>query len=400
MKICAIIAEFNPFHKGHQKLIEMAKKQTGCDAVFCFMGQNFSQRGKPAIINKSVRAKMAILSGADAVFEIPNALTLTNAEIFAKSMIKAVLSFKNVTHIVFGSECGDIEKLKFVAQIMNDEPKQFKEFLEEELKSGNSLNLSKQIAFEKYLKNCQKDYNAKDYKKIISLPNNILGVEYIKALLSENSKVTPVATTRVEDFSATEIRELCYSKKIIKTRPLLGDNYDIFCEALNEQTFPDLTLFNNLKLLSLRQHTFDLTKIQDVSEGLEHKLVLEAQKCVEYGDFLKATTNKRYGENRIERIALSNLLEIDKEVIKKTLNQKFLPYIKVLAIRKDKKLLNEISNAQTKVIMRKNDADGALKRNKLAQELNEIDTRCEMLYSLLTHKTPNKNDLYTKLNII
>lgn len=401
MKICAIIAEFNPFHKGHENLIKKAKKETNCDYIFCFMSQNFTQRALPTICDKKTRAKMAVLAGADAVFEIPTALCVCNAEIFAKSMLKAIFCFKNITHLCFGSECGQIDQIVEVAKFLNHEPKCFQDAIKTFLNQGLSLNFSK----EKALKFCiDKKYisfkNNKTAEQILTLPNNILGVEYIKFLLKQNSKIVPLTFCRDEKFSATKIRELFYQNKFSTIKQFMPEtSFNLIKYSLETSAFPNLELFEKFKLLSLRQSDINnLKNIFDVSEGLENKIKKESINSKNYAEFLKNVISKRYTKNRIERIALSSLLKIDKQIITQTLKRKNLPYLKLLAT-KDKNVLKAIKASRTNIIIRKSDADNALK-NKLAQKLNQIDNLANYVYSLLTNSLPNLNNLYVKTEFI
>ncbi len=396
-----MIAEFNPFHMGHKKIVERAKKETGADFFFCFMGQNFSERGEPAIIDKQFRAQMAINGGFDAVFEIPNALTILNAEMFASLTVKAVLSFPHITHLVFGSECGKITPILELAKFLIDEPKCFKESLKKYLQEGYSLNICKQKALEEVVdNNLFKFSDPKTTKTLLTLPNNILAVEYTKVLLKENSKIIPITFKR-EKGSATEIRTLCHNGKLNEAKDMLGNfGYEVFTKAQQKQNFPNIALFENIKLLSTRLNDFDMKNIIDISEGLDKKIFNEALNSTNYQDFLTKATSKRYGKNRIERIMLSYALKIDKKVVENTLKRKAIPYLKVVIIKKNKRLMQEAQKSSSKIILRKTDADAILKTNKLAKELNEIDNKCEMLYSLLTQKKPNKNNIYVKTEFI
>ncbi len=143
MKLCAVVCEFNPFHNGHKYLIDKCLEQSGCDAVICIMGGNFTQRGEPAICDKNVRALMALSGGASAVVQIPSYFSSANAEIFAEASIKIATSFKNVTHIAFGSECGDIRSLTELSTFLNNEPEFYKEKIKKNLSDGFSLGRAK-----------------------------------------------------------------------------------------------------------------------------------------------------------------------------------------------------------------------------------------------------------------
>lgn len=183
MKVVGLIAEYNPFHNGHSYHIEMAKKLTGADYVVVVMSGDFVQRGTPAMIQKHARAKMALLGGADLVLELPVSYATATAEVFAYGGVKILDSFGVVDHICFGSECGNADLLMEIARILADEPEWYSATLKEHLKNGMSYPAARAAALP-------------DYQEILSEPNNILGIEYCKALLKLNSNITPVTITR------------------------------------------------------------------------------------------------------------------------------------------------------------------------------------------------------------
>ncbi|MBR1925641.1 MAG: nucleotidyltransferase family protein [Clostridia bacterium] len=400
MEICAIIAEYNPFHKGHLNQINLAKKLSGCEKIVCFLSQNFSQRGLPTILDKKTRSLMAISCGADAVLELPTALTTLNAELFAKFMIKSILSFKEIKYVCFGSECGDINLILEVAKFLNSEPQFFKEVLKNFLDLGYSLNLAKSKALEFCIdKNLISFGDNSAAKTLLKYPNNILAVEYAKILLKQKSKITPLTYKRTDDFSASKIREILYETKDEKSieKYIPKNAYNLIKAKTN---FPDTKLFDNLLLSSLKTiKKENLKNIFDVSEGLENKIKNEAQNAISFDEFLENVCQKRYTKNRIRRIALHALLNIDKNIIKKAQKLAYPPYLKIVALKKDKELLNSLSKTKTNLVLRKCDAD-KLKTTSLAQILNEIDNTANSIYSLLTFEKQTKNNLYEKTMFI
>ncbi|MCL2256445.1 MAG: nucleotidyltransferase family protein, partial [Firmicutes bacterium] len=199
MKICAVICEFNPFHNGHKYVLEKAKEMSCCDAVLCIMSGNFVQRAEPSIINKANRTKVALENGADFVVELPTMFAIMTGELFSYGAINIINQIKTVTHIAFGSECGNIESLKKTANLQLSE--EFNEKLKNMLKSGMSYSSAMSILSGFEMKS-----------------NDILAVEYLKQLLKINSNIEPIAIKRqksnyndkglIENFSsATAIRE-------------------------------------------------------------------------------------------------------------------------------------------------------------------------------------------------
>ncbi|NLB87935.1 MAG: nucleotidyltransferase family protein, partial [Syntrophomonadaceae bacterium] len=146
MSILGIVAEFNPFHNGHQYLINTVKEKYNFDAIVCVMSGNFTQRGEPAICNKWARAEMALNAGVDLVIELPFCFATRSAYYFAKGAIELLELTKVVTHIAFGSEMGDIEQLKDIARLLNEEPDDYKKLLKKQLNKGFSYPMARSIA--------------------------------------------------------------------------------------------------------------------------------------------------------------------------------------------------------------------------------------------------------------
>ena len=229
MKICAIICEYNPLHYGHLYHIQKAKELSGCDAIMCIQAGNFTQRGEPAISNKYVRARMALEAGADIVVQIPTAYCCSSAEIFSLAGVKIANSFKNVTHLAFGCETENYELLKEVAKFFANEPKEYKDKLKKFLDQGDSLPVSRQKAVEEMMKEDKVVFSEiTETLNILTKPNNILAIEYLKALYKTKSKIEPIFTTRSnsdynsadlngKDSSATAIRTRLISKNKIKS---------------------------------------------------------------------------------------------------------------------------------------------------------------------------------------
>ncbi len=176
MKICGIICEYNPFHNGHLYLLEQAKAQTNADAIVCIMSGGFVQRGEIAIIDKYTRAKHAILAGADAVIELPTVFATANAELFAKGAVHILSSIPDFSHLCFGAEDENAEKLIKTAKLLLDEPIEISQKIKGELTKG--------VSYAKARANAWSGIIDEGY---ISSPNNILALEYVKALLTKNS---------------------------------------------------------------------------------------------------------------------------------------------------------------------------------------------------------------------
>lgn len=413
MKICAIICEYNPLHYGHLYHIQEAKKLSGCDAVMCIQAGNFTQRGEPAITNKYVRARMALEASADIVVQIPTAYCCSSAEIFATAGVKIANSFDNVTHLAFGCETENFELLKELAKFFANEPKEYKEKLKKYLDMGNSLPVSRTKAVEELMKEDKAVFSEiTETLNILSKPNNILAIEYLKALYKTKSNITPVFTVRSnsdynsadlngKDSSATAIRTRLLNKKNIKSIKKLVPSftYNLLKEDLHKYGLPDLDLYNNLCSYVLKTSSEEeIKQIYDVSEGIQNRFIDSAKKFKDFNELLLDVKTKRYTYTRLKRIVLRLVLKIDKDIVSQIYKMDKLPFIKVLAFDGNNKELLSNINANTNLIIRNsNVVKNPTPEYKI---LAEIEDRANAVFNLLLRKDktiPNfAPDLYTQ----
>lgn len=191
MHITGIIAEYNPFHNGHKYHLEETRRITGADYCIAVISGDFMQRGTPAVIDKHTRAKMALQNGADLVLELPLYYAAGSAEFFAHGAITLLNRLGAVDSLCFGSECGSISVLSEIAFLLVTEPEDYRHALQNELRNGHSFPKARSLA----LRNCLPD--TPTYAEAISSPNNILGIEYLKALIKNNSRITPYTIKRI-----------------------------------------------------------------------------------------------------------------------------------------------------------------------------------------------------------
>ena len=204
--VLGIISEYNPFHNGHLHHLIESKKLTNSDYSIVVMSGNFTQRGEVSIIDKWSRAQMAIENGVDLVIELPTIYAISSAENFASGAIKILDSLEIVNFVSFGSECNNISTLQEVTDVLTNEPPEYKTLLTHELSSGVSFPKAREIACTKYLQKNSAE-NISLYNNILSSPNNILGIEYLKALKKLNSKITPHIINRIEsDHNSIDIK--------------------------------------------------------------------------------------------------------------------------------------------------------------------------------------------------
>ena len=197
--ITGIIAEYNPFHKGHGYQIEKVRELTGDRYVLVIMSGDFVQRGAPAIFDKYARTRMALLGGADAVLELPSCRSCGSAEYFAKGAVEILDALGCVEHLCFGSESGDAAACQTLGRILAREPEEFQESLKKILKEGLSFPAARKKALTVYLENHSSENSQTGILEMLRLldsPNNLLGIEYCKALSLLNSQITPVTIKR------------------------------------------------------------------------------------------------------------------------------------------------------------------------------------------------------------
>ena len=191
MKITGIIAEYNPFHNGHLYQIKKARELTGADYIIVVMSGNLTQRGTPALIDKYSRAQMALSGGADLVIELPACYATASAEYFAMGAISILNQLGCVDSICFGSENGNIAMLTKIANALVSESEDFVQALKNNLKNGDTYPVARNAALAETISGIT------SYDTILGFPNNILGIEYIKALIRQNSSIKPYTNLRI-----------------------------------------------------------------------------------------------------------------------------------------------------------------------------------------------------------
>lgn len=355
-KVLGIIAEYNPFHNGHLYHIEQSKKTTGSNYTIAVISGNFTQRGSTSLVNKWEKAKCAIESGVDLVLELPVLYATSSAENFAEGAIKILSSLKVVDYISFGAETDDIDILNELAEILYSEPKRYKDSLYLELKKGLSFPKARENAVMKYLNNNKK------YLNVLSSPNNILGIEYLKALKKYKNNIKPIAIPRYEAghnnlsytgniASSTAIRNIIKNGAFDIAKKLLP--ISTYTNLINNielgHIVTDISVFEKQIIYKLRNMPIDkISQLPDVSEGLEFAIKNTANSCNTIVEFLNIIKSKRYTSSRIQRILLYSLLGITKKDI--VLSKKAQPYIRVLGFnKKGKYLISEVAKANPKL---------------------------------------------------
>lgn len=335
MKIVGLIAEYNPFHNGHLYHIRKAKEITGADAVLVIMSGNYVQRGTPAIMPKHLRAQVALESGVAAVFELPVYYATGSAEYFATGAVSLLNHLGCVDALCFGSECGDYALLERIAGILTEEPDDYTFYLKEALRKGLSFPRARQQALSSYLKDENVD-------QVLDEPNNILGIEYIKALYQTGSLIKGYTIQRKESgyhdrdlsgnySSASAIRRLLAqagssihlrSDSIYDEPPLydvltrLEDQVPSTCIDLLRDThlirYPvyanDFSLL--LKYRLMNETSDSLMKYLDITEDLANRIMNHIDDLISYEQFCDLLKSRDLTYTRISRSLLHILLQI------------------------------------------------------------------------------------------
>ncbi|MDE5666783.1 MAG: nucleotidyltransferase family protein, partial [Clostridia bacterium] len=267
MKICAIICEFNPFHNGHKYILDKARELSGCDALICIMSGSFTQRGDICIADKYTRARHAVDGGADCVLELPTAFSVAPAEIFAKGAVKILSSVPEIDTLAFGCESGFEADFLSAAKILSDESGKFKEALNKSLDAGESYAKSYAAAFEV----------AGGAEGFLSTPNNILGVEYAKAVLGSKKNIRLLPVRRVgAGFNDGEIKQNFSSATAIRknlSSPLVKGNVpDFVAGDLTDFSVENGRFEDYLRLILSRTSAEALKPIYGCGDGLENAL--------------------------------------------------------------------------------------------------------------------------------
>ncbi len=397
MKVLGIITEYNPFHNGHRYHIDEAKKITGADYVIAVMSGDFVQRGAPAIASKYDRTIMALNNGVDLVFELPVYYATGSAQYFALGAVRLLNSLGIVNYLCFGSECGDISILKEAAQLFSNPTKGFQACLYSFIREGLTYPAARAKAAKQILDTEQNTETSK-MLDIISEPNNILGIEYIKALLQLNSSIIPITLTRQqahyhdetinnEISSATAIRNFLQDdinpaglNAIRKSVP--KSVYDYFSDN-HYTTFPvtieDFASIIKYKLLS--ESPNKLSKYLDLSSDIAARIKNIDISNYSISELSQKIKTKNITLTRVNRALLHVLLNINKDILEEFISDDIIYYARLLGIKKEASHLIRIINEYGKlpVITKVSIADKQL--NSLGMKMLNKDIFATHLYN-------------------
>lgn len=411
IKVAGIIAEYNPFHNGHRYQIEEVRRQTGADYVIAAMSGDFVQRGACAIFDKYTRAHMALCGGADLVVELPSLFATSSAEDFAACGV-ALLDQLGADILCFGSESGNLTSLQTAAHLLAEEPPEWKDLLQKYLKQGETYPTARSRAMEALT-------NDPELSKLLASPNNILAVEYLKALKKRQSPMSPVTIQRrgagyhdtdlpVSLASASAIRSLIQrqpedlSPQLARQLPPASLSALLAENALSAPLFPDdLTELLHARLLFTLHEKERLDRFADLSPELAARLTRQALQFASYTERISQLKTKGYTYTRISRALLHLILGITQQQIQEAKALGYAPYARILGFQKSAApLLSHLrKTSQIPLITKTADAKNLLSEEALS--MLETDFYVSHLYqSLLAQKGRSIRNEYTKSVIV
>lgn len=379
MKVAGIIAEFNPFHNGHKYIIDYCKKELCADYVIIVMSGDFVQRGAPALLSKFTRARMALNCGADLVLELPVYYSLGSAEYFAEGAISIMEGLGVVTDVVFGSESNDIDLLESITDILVKEPESYKKSLQKALEEGESFPAArmKGVLAQATNSSCLLNSNCESVsevcKIILSSPNSILGIEYLKALRRCGSSINAHAVKRIgaeynsTKFNSSDVFPTASAlgiRSFLKSNGLISSHSNTLSDSLSHAmpkqalmefsnyngTFLDGDSFTELlhyKLLLERNTGF--TKYLDVNEDLSNRIVTNIPEFKTFDQFCQQLKSKNLTYTRISRCLMHIILNITEENMLTYKSAGFSAYGRVLGMRKDASALLSVIHSKTTI---------------------------------------------------
>lgn len=428
MKVVGLITEYNPFHNGHKYHIAQAREITGADYCIAVMSGNFVQRGAPAVMDKYSRTIMALNNGVDLVLELPVCYASASAEYFAQGAVSILDKLGIVNTLCFGSECGDISPLSLAARFLSAPPEAFEEHLQTSLKEGLSYPAARLKALEYTLRTTDSQSEYPFLSQILSEPNNILGIEYSKALLKLSSSIEPVTIPRISAHyhaqeltgarpgssdmpesdsplisSATAIRnsikqhEGRYEDALSAAAQSVPDDVARYLRDNYQVTFP-ITEEDFAPILRYKLRQEDrrsLSKYLDITPDLADRLSNRRDLNQALPALLREIKTKNLTLTRINRALIHILLNIKTDTMQQYLSAGCTPYARILGIRKESTpLLRCIEkNGRIPMITKVSSADkrlDTLGMQMLSEDIFAADIYNQAIYQKYKTLLPNE----------
>ena len=399
MKILGLIVEYNPFHNGHLYHLKKSLEITNSTHSIAVMSGNFLQRGEPALFDKYKRAEMAVSNGVDLVVELPTLYACQSAEIFAHGAITLLNSLNCIDSICFGSEHGDIDLLVEISKILINEPDKFKTLLKRNLDEGILFALARSKALSE-LNHTNLNIDANKLNDVLSTPNNILGIEYIKSLLKHKSTIRPYSITRIQaDYNSETIESnICSATAIRKTLKEYNTlnsisnvvpikTFELISKSIDNNFNPmfDEYYFDTIRELVIRDLNI-LNSYFDVNEGIENKIYKSVFSCKNIFELQQSIKSKRYTLTKVKRILNNILLGITKDDMNTVKNIMKLPYVRILAFNdKGREIIKQIKlNSEIKIINKFSNVN--FEDDKVFETLIKYDIKATNMYNIPYYK--------------
>ena len=410
MKITGIITEYNPFHYGHLYHYQKSKEITDSNAAICIMNGNFTQRGLPAITDKWSRAKMALQAGVDLIIELPLVYGIRSANFFAEGAVTLLANTNLVDDFVFGSESGQINSLIKIAKFLNQNNEKFAAEIKKFIKSGYSYPKAREKAFKTFF----------EKEKLITAlknPNNILGIEYIRAVLKNNFNLEPLTIKRTSNnyhstkvngkfASGSALRQLIKNNEINKLKSLVPkSSFKILKKELNKNKIPvtknnlGYPLLSKLRMSSPQK----LQHYAEINNGLENRFFEAGLQSGNYQELIKNINTKSITQNRVQRNLLHILFGLTEKEFSE-IDKTGPAYLRVLAFNKNgEKILAKLKKKSdlpliTKISDYINEINFSA-TNPIKKQLS-YEIMADDIYSLLYKSTEfrqGRQDFYKKI---
>lgn len=359
MRTVGIIAEYNPFHTGHEYHIRKAKEAAGADLAIVVMSPDYVQRGEPAIFDKHTRARMALLGGADLIIELPVCYATGSAEYFAEGAVSLLTQLGVTDVLCFGAECDDTPLFQEISAVLLHEPEHYKIALKNYIKQGKTYPQARSTALCEYLgktgetpkTKAFKDISAKNAEHFLSSPNNILGIEYCKALQKYESPITPLPIKRIgSEYNSTALGgAYCSASAVREAVKRSGTWEDSFGTILHyiprgcHDTFvracrASISSEDFLPLLAQKLLSSDsYGAILDISSDLSARMRSLRYELIghSYDEIVGTLKTKQITQSRIQRSLLHLLLGIETETVENFRQNGTVYYANVLGFRRE-----------------------------------------------------------------
>ncbi len=399
--VVGIIAEYNPFHNGHAYQIQKARELSGARYCVVVMSGDFVQRGAPAVFDKYTRTRMALLSGADLVLEIPPFFAASSAEDFAACGVAMLDRLGVVTHLCFGSECGEIGPIAETAQLLSAEPEELSSLIKGYIKQGLTYPQARAAAVGEYGKN----EDCSSIPELLSKPNNILGIEYCKAIRRRGSSLIPITIKRQgNDYHEETLTshsplesdsEACFSSATSIRNQLRGNSrHDALKSHVPEAVWsllPDARpLFSNdcsallsYRILELERLQIPLEQFFDVSEELAARIGRFSLDFKSFDEKAAQLKTRQYTYTRISRSLIHILLHMTQAEYMARKSHDYISYMRLLGFRRDSgQLLSHIKKAADIPLITKT-ANAASRLTPDAWKEFQHDMFCSHVYQSL-----------------